>query len=182
MIEKIQKQTFITTLFLEKVMKDSEEIQRLIRLKKYETPGDEYFQNFLEDFKERQRGEMLQQSARGLLFERVTMWFDEFSSPRWLVPAGATAAAALALGIYSIRPTDSENGVPGSGIASITENSLPSAPADNSTANATAPIDERIITLQLPRRDQRVPGLGNSGHPEVQGLLPASARAIYREL
>jgi hypothetical protein len=179
-IEKVQKQTFITTLFLEKVMKDSEDIQRLIRLKKYETPGDEYFQNFLEDFKERQRGEMLQQSARGLLFERVTMWFDELSGPRWLIPAGA--AAAIALGIYAIRPASSGSGVTGTGVASLTGNSLPPAPADHSTANATAPGDERIITLQLPRRDQRVPGLGNSGHPEVQGLLPTSARAIYREL
>jgi hypothetical protein len=181
-IEKVQKQTFITTLFLEKVMKDSEDIQRLIRLKKYETPGDEYFQNFLEDFKDRQRGEMLQQSARGLLFERVTMWFDDLSGPRWLVPAGATAAAAIALGIYAIRPVSSENGVPGTGIASITENSLPLASPDTATSNAIPPIDEQVISLQLPRPDQRVPGLGNSGRPEVQGLLPASARAIYREL
>jgi len=176
-IEKVQKQTFITALFLEKVMKDPEDIQRLIRLKKYETPGDEYFQTFLEDFKDRQRGEMLKQSARGLLFERVTMWFDEINGPRWLAPVGATAAAAIAFGIYTARPANSEKVTSVPGIASITENRLPPAPA---TA-ATPPTAVDVITLQLPRRDLRVPGLGSSPS-ERQGIVPASARATFREL
>jgi hypothetical protein len=179
-IEKVQKQTFITPLFLKKVMKDSEDIQRLIRLKKYETPGDEYFQNFMEDFKDRQRSELLRQSARGLLFERVSMWFDEINGTRWLAPAGATAAAAIVLGIYAIRPAVSENAEPG--IAALSANSLSTVPADLNSAEAAPPADDQIITLQLPRRDQRVPGFGNSGQADIQGLLPASARATYREL
>jgi len=179
-IEKVQKQTFITTLFLEKVMKDSEDIQRLIRLKKYETPGDEYFQNFLEEFKDRQRGQMLQQSARGLLLERVSMWFDEINGTRWLVPVGATAAAAIILGIYAVRPPVPENGEPG--IASLSGNNFPAPPAAHSSPEVAPVTDDQIITLQLPRRDQRVPGFGNGGQTDVQGLLPASARATYREL
>jgi len=192
-IEKIQKQTFITTPFLEKVMKDSEDIQRLIRLKKYETPGDEYFESFLEDFKDRQRSELLRQSARGLLLERVSMWFDEVSGPRWLVPVGASAAAALALGIYTIRLPLSEDTTPASDLASLTTESLPNTLATNPSATnppAAIPVDatpwedEHAITLQLPRRDQRVPGLGLDGirQPETQGLVPASARSHFREL
>jgi hypothetical protein len=176
-IEKVQKQTFITDLFQEKVMKDPEDIQRLIRLKKYETPGEEYFQTFLEDFKDRQRGEMLKQSARGLLLERVTMWFDEINGPRWFAPVGATAAAAIAFGIYTARPANSDKGTAVQGIASITENSLPAMPPAKST-----PIEvEEVITLQLPNRTPRVPGLGSSPS-ETQGIVPASARATFREL
>lgn len=73
-IEKIQKHRLLLIRsrdIPEKVMKDSEDVQRLIRLKRYETPGDEYFESFLEQFKERQRSEMLHRSARGLLLEQA---------------------------------------------------------------------------------------------------------------
>lgn len=176
MIDIIQKQTFITPLFLEKVMKDSEDIQRLIRLKKYETPGDEYFQTFMENFKDRQRGELLHRSARGLLFERVTMWFDEIHGPRWLVPVGATAAAAIAFGIYTTRPEGSDSGAALSGVASIAENGFPSAEATIASSAA-----EEVFTLQLPKPSQRVPGWG-AAPSERQGAQPASASATYREL
>jgi hypothetical protein len=99
---------------------------------------------------------------------------------RWLAPAGATAAAAIVLGIYAIRPAVSENAEPG--IAALSANSLSTVPADLNSAEAAPPADDQIITLQLPRRDQRVPGFGNNGQADIQGLLPASARATYREL
>ncbi|GEM_PF-499236 len=182
MIEKIQKRTFITPVFLEKAMKDSEDIHRLIQLKKYETPGDEYFQNFLEDFKDRQRSEMLRQSARGLLLERVSMWFDEINGTRWLVPAGATAVAAIALGVYAVRPTLSENRDVSSGVAALSASSFASPHADYSPADVGPAMDEQIITLQLPRRAPQVPALQNANQPGAQGLVPASARATYREL
>ncbi len=167
-------------------MNDSEDIQRLIRLKKYETPGDEYFETFLENFKDRQRSELLRQSARGLLMERVSMWFDEISGPRWLVPVGASAAAAaaLALGLYAVRPPVSEDATPDLA-------SAPTAPATSTAPSPAAlPADaaslqgEPVITLQLPRRDQRVPALGLDGTrpAEAPGLLPTSARSHFREL
>jgi hypothetical protein len=160
-------------------MKDLEDIQRLIGLKKYETPGDEYFQQFLEDFKDRQRGELLRQSARGLLFERVAMWFGEISTPRWLVPAGASAAA-LALGVYAFSPSRTENGKPGITPGHFT--SLHSLPLEVSAADTTGTEDESVITLQLPRPDRRVPGLDKSGPRGAQGLLPASSGNMFREL
>ena len=167
-------------------MNDSEDIQRLIRLKKYETPGDEYFETFLEDFKDRQRSELLRQSARGLLMERVSMWFDEISGPRWLVPAGVStaAAAALALGLYAVRPPVSEDAGPDLA-------SAPTAPLTPTTPSPAAlPTDaatlpgESVITLQLPRRDQRVPALGLDGTrpADASGVLPTSARGPFREL
>jgi hypothetical protein len=83
-------------------MSEFEDIQKLIRLKRYEKPPEDFVEDFLASFKERQRAEMLHRSARGLLWERVTTYFSEFLSPKWAW-AGATVAAVALLGV-SLRP------------------------------------------------------------------------------
>lgn len=75
------------------------ELQDLIGLKKYEQPEDGYFEDFLVEFQQRQRSEMLKTSARGLLIERAKAWFSEFGALRWVMGAGA-AYAAFALVFY----------------------------------------------------------------------------------
>lgn len=76
------------------------ELQDLISLKKYEQPEEGYFDDFLVEFQQRQRSEMLKTSARVLLLERVKAWFSEFGAMRWLIGAGAAyAAVALAINI-----------------------------------------------------------------------------------
>src|SRR6056300_861445 len=109
-------------------MKDSDDVQRLIRLKRYETPGEEYFQQFAENFKERQRAEMLQQSSRALLAERFSLWFEEMGSVKWLVPTGA--AAAVGAGLFFAIPGASENEVPTSAIVETSSDkaTMPSFP------------------------------------------------------
>lgn len=75
-------------------MNDFENIQRLLRLKRYENPGDDFVEDFVTQFRERQRSELLRQSARGLLWERVNTFFSDLVSPKWAT-AGATAAFAV---------------------------------------------------------------------------------------
>jgi hypothetical protein len=77
------------------------ELQDLIGLKKYEQPEEGYFNDFLVEFQQRQRAEMLRTSARGLLVERVKARFSEFGAMRWVIGAGA-AYAAVALVFYMI--------------------------------------------------------------------------------
>lgn len=72
------------------------ELQDLIRLKRYEQPEEGYFEDFLQEFQQRQRSEMLNTSARGLFVERVKARFAELGSIRWVIGAGA-AYAAVAL-------------------------------------------------------------------------------------
>jgi len=160
-----------------KVMKDSEDIQRLIRLKRYESPGDAYFETFLEEFKDRQRSELLHRSARGLLVERISMWFDEMNGTKWLLPLGATAAAAITLGVYLNRSEVAENVRPGS---SLTTSTVKSERTDHLTAPAS--VESGVISLQLPPRDNRVPGLGTNVLSGVHGLLPAGSQGSFREL
>ena len=51
-------------------MSDFEETQRLIRLKRYEQPPEGYFENFLDEFHERQRADLVRKSSRSLFVER----------------------------------------------------------------------------------------------------------------
>ncbi len=155
---------------------DSEDVQRWIRLKRYESPAEGYYESFLEDFKERQRSEMLRQSARGLLFERVAMWFEESGGAKRFAPVGAMAAAAVGVGLY-FATTDGDRS---------TTPSYAGAPANEATPLPTsesdiAAADEEAIHLRLPRPSMRVPVLGDES-PSGPGVLSAGVRGGLREL
>lgn len=76
------------------------DIQDLIRLKRHEQPEEGYFDDFLTEFQQRQRSEMLNTSARGLFFERVKARFSELGAFKWVAGAGlAYAAVALMLAV-----------------------------------------------------------------------------------
>jgi hypothetical protein len=49
----------------------NDEIARLLRLKRYEQPPPAYFENFLHEFRRRQRDELLRQSPWRIWFERA---------------------------------------------------------------------------------------------------------------
>lgn len=152
-------------------MKDSEDVQRLLRLKRYETPGEEYFKQFAEDLKERQRAELLQGSARSILAERVSLWVDEFNPNRWAIPATATAcAAALSIGAFVVlQPSETGTDSPEMAETIPETSSLPDFPESSDEA----------IQLSLPKVPSRVPGgVLNQG----ERVLTAGAGMGYREL
>lgn len=72
-----------------------EQVRKIVSLKRYETPRDGYFEDFLEEFQERQRGELLQKSSMALFFERVGTWFREMGSIKWVAGAGVAYAAVM---------------------------------------------------------------------------------------
>lgn len=80
-------------------MSEFEDIQNLIRLKRHEQPSENFVEVFLVSFQQRQREELLNQSARGLLWERVTTYFDGLFAPK-LSWAGAMAVAALGMFVF----------------------------------------------------------------------------------
>ncbi len=151
-------------------MNDSEDVQRLIRLKRYETPGEAYFEGFLKDFKERQRAEMLRGSARSLLLERIGMWFDELGGARRFVPIGAMAATALGIGLYFVGPQREE-----SASSTMTASQGNAGPAGEAAAMET-------ILLKLPKPKVRIPERSDVSSREGAPILPASAQSRLREL
>jgi len=76
-------------------MSDFEDIQRLLRLKRYEQPPEGFVEDFVRQFHHRQRQEIMRHSARGLLWERVNTYFHGLFAPTWRW-AGATAVALIA--------------------------------------------------------------------------------------
>ncbi len=68
-------------------------VQQLLRLKRHEKPADDFVEDFIAAFHERQRSELLKQSARGLLWERASMYWENYAAPKW----GIAAAAAVAV-------------------------------------------------------------------------------------
>jgi hypothetical protein len=79
---------------------EEKEIQRLLRLKRFETPGPDYFERFADEFRRRQRAELLRQPLWRLALDRIGAFFDAPSVAR---PAYALASAAVlvAAGVYS---------------------------------------------------------------------------------
>ena len=84
-------------------MDEFEKIQKLIRLKQYESPGEEFVDDFIASFRERQRAEMLKQSALSLFWEQVKMHFSEAPGQKWAL-AAAAAVAVIASAVWLAYP------------------------------------------------------------------------------
>jgi hypothetical protein len=100
-------------------MSDLEDIQKLIRLKRFERPPADHVDDFLSEFHRRQRAELLNTTARGLLFERVSTYLGDFEGRRW-VAAAAGVYALVMFGMY-FRGGDAPVG----GVEGVTSSEVP---------------------------------------------------------
>ena len=76
-------------------------MHRVIRLKRYEQPPQAYHEDFLREFQNRQRAELLRPSLSALLMERLTSLMSDFRVPA-MAYAGAAAVAVVA-GVVILR-------------------------------------------------------------------------------
>ena len=75
-------------------------VSKLLRLKRYEQPPPEYFDDFLREFQRRQRVEALRQPSWAALWERITSIAPTFRVPQFayaaiLILAGGASALIL---------------------------------------------------------------------------------------
>lgn len=89
-------------------MSEYDDVERLMRLKRHEQPPEDFVEDFMRSFHQRQRVELMNQSARGLVLERFKGIFETFFTPKY---AFASVGACLVLGVtaYSLMPTSSES-------------------------------------------------------------------------
>lgn len=149
-------------------MTEFQDIQRLIRLKRFETPGEDFVEDFLSQFKERQRSELLRQSARGLLWERVSTYFENIMSPKWAT-AAATAAVCLLASWTGMALVGGSQGS-SQQVAALNTSSLPQVMRTKPSLAVESPLIKEAEAAQ--RRDHVEDFLISKqiGGPELAGI------------
>lgn len=73
----------------------NQDVHKLLRLKRYEMPSQDYFERFLDEFHHRQRADLIARPTLSLLWERVMNAFPDFHVPRMAYATVAAAAVML---------------------------------------------------------------------------------------
>lgn len=93
-------------------MTEFEDIQRLVRLKRHELPPEGFVDGFITAFHERQRSELLKQSARSLFWERLTTFFEGRPMANMAV-SGAAIIALVAVAAVSLPSGKTDTAIRG---------------------------------------------------------------------
>jgi hypothetical protein len=96
------------------MMLDEQQVQQLLRLKRFEQPPPGYFDQALQEFHRRQRAELLRRSAFRIWWERTASALFTFRVPNYAY-AGAFAVFCVLAALVSFGTFDSP---PGSEVAS----------------------------------------------------------------
>jgi len=91
---------------MEEESTEKSEISKLIQLKQYEQPEQEFFNEFLQDFKSRQRTEIVNVSARFLFLERLRTFVKEHSLYQWAGVGAAACALVLLVTLSQKKDVD----------------------------------------------------------------------------
>lgn len=162
-------------------MSDFDNIQKLIRLKRFETPGEGFTDEFLKEFHQRQRAEMLKQSSIDLLAERVQTWWSHLALPKWSL---ATAMAGLCLTSFWLLGGTTTQSAPETAAAPapaaipvvpakpfVPKLDLSELPMANVAGRNDAKLEESLIRKHLEVR----PDLEGNVQPQA---IPASATGM----
>jgi hypothetical protein len=145
---------------------DHDDISKLLRLKRFEQPSPEYFETFLRDFKDRQRSQLLRESAWRIAWDRLCAFFGE-QMPARLGYGLASTAVLVAAGITSLnilesRPIVEVASIPEPRPAQLASNAslnlnpqvqLPDLPPLAHTASFSSPryvMDARPVSYEPP--------------------------------
>lgn len=129
-------------------MSEPSEIQKLIRLKRYEQPPEDYFDDFLYEFQRRQRAEMLKRPLWQIAWERANLWLDGFR-----VPAIAYASLLVAaLGVGGLIVTSQNESTGGQQTVAVARPPSASVAAAVTANGAVAPVSTLPPSYILEKR------------------------------
>jgi hypothetical protein len=123
-------------------MLDENDIQKLLRLKRHEQPGQDYFNSFLHEFHRRQRTDMLRQPAWKVALERLQTLFGGQGFERFAY-SGAVAAVLAVASMVSVNILKEPGGQSAQGRYASVQMSAPAAllnPDIYVSAPAPAPV------------------------------------------
>ena len=124
---------------------DDKELSALLRLKRYEQPPPEYFENFLHEFHRRQRNELLRQPLWRICLERAHDWMLRLNVPALGSYPAAVTAALVCAAVISLKLYQTPEPV------RISAHAGPAltAPANaNSELTLASPVATRVFNTQ----------------------------------
>lgn len=173
-------------------MSEFENIQRLIRLKRFEKPEEGFAEDFLREFHQRQRAEMLKQSSLELLWERTMTWWNHLTAPKWSLAGAVVVACAAGVWLFSggsvsqnitaAPPAPAVQGVPDKPF--VPKMDLSDLPLANFTERNNSKMEESILRKHLEVRpviESGVSPLPASSNrvvtPKLENVVPAGEAA-----
>ncbi len=149
------------------------DLQRLLRLKRYEAPPPDYFEDFLVDFHRRQRAELLKRPLWRLMLDRLEGALPSFTPSHYAYAgACATAVAATVLASSHILAT----GPVGTAVAETSQ--LAMVPATTYLPHAPAGLT-RVATNNSPRINLNTSRPSLRISPELDFDRPRPMTAAY---
>ena len=76
-------------------MEEFEKLQKLIRLKRFESPPPDFVDGFVSRLRQRERKEMLRHSSSAFFLEQIKVWMDQIFAPKWVLTTAAVLVVAL---------------------------------------------------------------------------------------
>lgn len=143
-------------------MLEETDLQKLLRLKRYEQPPPAYFEDFLEEFQQRQRTEMLRQPAWQVAWERLGAYVGRVSLPRVAYHA-ATAAVVLTAGTVSWKILESDAGVPAVAGSSVKSSALADSTPVRGKAAALV-LEDKFLSNAWEGAQHQVADTGSRTH------------------
>ena len=133
-------------------MDNEDSITKLLRLKRYEQPPEEYFQNFLAEFQTRQRSEVIHRPLIHIVWDRFSSLFVMPQIPRLAMASSVLAAvfttafilnwsddvepSSLTLTSSGAVQLDSKNQTSPSKVGSTVHYVLPASPVSYASARS----------------------------------------------
>ena len=87
-------------------MDNEDSITKLLRLKRYEQPSEEYFQNFLAEFQARQRSEVIHRPLLQIAWDRFSSMFTMPPVPKLVMTTSFAAAVFAAVFVMNWASDD----------------------------------------------------------------------------
>lgn len=162
---------------------DDDKISKLLRVKRYEQPPEGYFEQFLRDFHQRQREELLRRSTLRLAWDRLTARLEGLlpAAPEWTLSQISYASASVCVlaiaTVFTVNMLQHPGGQHATHVASTASPSMPLM--EPVTSTVSYPEDRLTLNaqLRLPEVPLREPGLSPAASHQPRYILdtrPAS--------
>lgn len=127
-------------------MHEETDIQKLLRLKRYEHPPEDYFEDFLTEFQRRQRVELMRPAWHEAMWMRASEWMDGFR-----VPSVAYAAIlVLGIGVTGVMLTRIDSSVPGGAMVAEATDTLPAPTPSMNGLPPSYVLETRPVSYESP--------------------------------